>query len=70
MTGYSITQQANLASLIACVGIIMRIVSDPSSISAEEWQLVGMSVVTFVASAISYVNRHMKGDVTGLGKYK
>lgn len=65
--GYSVTQGANYAQLAACIGIVVRIWSDPSSISAEEWQMLGLAIVGGIAAIVSAINRHAKGDITAGG---
>lgn len=68
MTTYSVTQQANIAQIVAALGIIVRIFSDSASVTPEEWQIVGIAIVGLVTAGLSYLNRYGKGNVNALGK--
>ena len=67
--GYSVTQGVNFAQMSVAVGIIIRIWTDPATITAEEWQVVGLAVVALVAAVVGYFDRLSKGDVT-VGGFK
>jgi hypothetical protein len=63
---YSVTQTTNYASIAMTIGIMVRIFTDSSSVTPEEWQVVGLAVFGLIATAINAINRHSKGDMTGL----
>lgn len=68
MKNISITQTANIAQLTLAIGIIVRIFTDTGSVTAEEWQIVGLVFVGMVSSLWSYINRKRKGDTVGIIK--
>lgn len=66
---FSVTQGTNIASITASVSIIIKIVGG-GEVTPEEWQIVGIAVVTLISSVVSFINRKAKGDVTMLGVKK
>ena len=66
MQNTSITQVANLTQLTLAVGIMVRIFSDPSTVTAEEWQIFGLTLIGLGATIWSFINRASKPDMTGI----
>lgn len=66
MNNISVTQTTNYASLVVTIGIVVRIFTDSSTVTAEEWQILGLAIVNLVMTGISAINRHSKGDMVGL----
>jgi hypothetical protein len=67
---FSVTQGVNFAQIGVAVGIIIRIVNDPGSVTPEEWQIVGLALLGIVASITSALNRYSKGDINVAGVRK
>lgn len=60
---YSLTQGTNIAGFIAALGILVKIFHDPSSVTADEWQIAGIAIVGLFSTAINFINRYRKGDI-------
>lgn len=62
---YSVTQGSNLASIAGAVVILARLLG--YDLPMDDVVTVIAAVAIVIAPIVSYVNRHMKGDVTPLG---
>lgn len=64
-TAPSITQSTNYASIAMTIGIIVKIFHDPSNVTADEWQILGLALLGLIATITNLVNRQNKGDMVG-----
>lgn len=74
MQQYSVTQGTNIAALMAAFTIFapltLKLFTDFTNFTGEDWSQWGASGTVLVTALISYVNRFKKGDVTLAGSIK
>ena len=68
MNNVSVTQASNYTALAGMVVIVLKYFG--IEVPAESIVIVIAGLATLVGIVTSIINRHSKGDVTVMGKYK